>query len=186
LTRADDTLVLSTETTADGVPIFRRQTRAGFSLVVEGQAGPSGAAVGRSAFNESGESFADLQVEVSRSLGDGSPAVCDRLGPTAGGVPAVDPPSFDGAPGNIAASNDLSCRFLNGSDAPVARNRDEGCVLFPSGDLQFVRSSSTVQFCGFVTGVIEFPLGDTLVTVRLRDIDGNPGVPAQMIVRVTQ
>jgi len=184
LTRADDTLVKSTETTAAGVPIFIRPTGAGFSLVVEGQAGPSGAAVGRSAFDASGASFADLQIEVSQPLGNGSPAVCDRSGPTAGGVPAVDPPSFDVTPAHTAASNDLSCRFVNGSDAAVARNRDEACVLFPSGDFQFVNPSSTVQFCGFVTGVMEFQPGDTLVTVRLRDVSGNPGAPAQMVVRI--
>jgi hypothetical protein len=186
LTRADDTLVKSTATTDDGIPIFARPTRAGFSLVVEGQAGPSGAPVGRSAFDASGASFADLQIEVSQALGNGSPAVCDRSGSTAGGIPAVDPPSFEATPVTTAASNDLSCRFLNGSDVAVARNRDEACVLVPSGDFQFVNSGSTVQFCGFVTGVMEFSPGDTLVTVRLRDVSGNPGVPAQMVVRINQ
>jgi hypothetical protein len=184
ITRADDTLVSSTEMTTDGVPIYRRTTGAGFSLVVEGESGASNAPVGRSAFVSGATSLPDLQVEVSRPLGNGSAAVCDRSGATAGGIPAIDPPDFDETPAVVAAVNDLSCRFVNGGDIPVARTRDEACVLFPSGDLHFVSADSTVEFCGFVTGVMEFPAGDTLVTVRLRDQDGNVGPPEQIIIRV--
>jgi len=170
--------------TADGVPIYARPTGAAFSLVVEGESGTSSSPVGRSAFVSDATSLPDLQIEVSRPLGNGSAAICDRSGATAGGIPAVDPPSFDETPAVIAAVNDLSCRFVNGSDMPVARTRDEACVLFPSGDFHFVSGDSTVEFCGFVTGVMEFPLGDTLVTVRLRDQDGNPGPRAQLVLRV--
>lgn len=184
ITRADDTLVLSTEMNTDGVPIYTRPTGAGFSLVVEGESGTSRSPVGRSAFVSDATSLPDLQVEVSRPLGNGSAAVCDRSGTTAGGIPSIDPPSFDETPAVIAAVNDLSCRFVNGGDMPVARTRDEACVLFPSGDFHFVSVDSTVEFCGFVTGVMEFPPSDTLVTVRLRDQDGNPGPPAQIVVRI--
>ncbi len=185
ITRADDTLVPSTETTPEGLPVYTRPTGAGFSLVVEGRAGPSGSPVGRLAFADTGTSFADLQVEVSRPLGDGSLAVCDRSGPMAGGVPPIDPPSFEEAANVIAAVNDLTCRFVNGSNLPMARTRDEACILFPSGDFAFFSGASTVQFCGSVTRFMEFPLGDTLVTARLRDQDGNPGVPSQVIIRIT-
>jgi hypothetical protein len=170
--------------TAEGVPIYARPTTAGFALVVEGKSGTSSSPVGRSAFVGDATSLPDLQVAVSRPLGDGSAAVCDRSGTTAGGIPSIDPPSFDETPAVIAAVNDLSCRFVNGADIPVARTRDEACVLFPSGDFHFVDMDSTVEFCGFVTRVMEFPPGDTLVTVRLRDQDGNPGPPAQIVLRV--
>lgn len=177
-------LVPSTETTPDGVPVYTRPTGAGFSLVVEGESGTSNSPVGRSAFASDATSLPDLQVEVSRPLGNGSAAVCDRSGTTAGGIPAIDPPNFDETPMVVAAVNDLSCRFVNGGDMPVARTRDEACVLFPSGDFHFVSADSTVEFCGFVTRVMEFPSGDTLVTVRLRDQDGNAGPPAQIVLRI--
>jgi hypothetical protein len=185
VTRADDTLVASSGTTPDGIPVYERLSGAGFSLVVEGQPGPSGAPVGRSAFASDGTSFADLQIEVSRPLGNGSAVVCDRSGPMAGGVPAIDPPRFDDTPAVIAAANDLSCRFLDGSDMPVARNRDEACIMFPHGDLHFANPASTAEFCGFVTRFMEFPTGDTLVTARLRDQGANAGTPAQIVVRVS-
>jgi hypothetical protein len=186
VTRADDTLVPSTDTTAEGVPIYKRPTGAGFSLVVEGRPGASTSPLGRSAFDASGTSFPDLQIEVSRPLGNGSAAVCDRSGSMPGGVPAVDPPTFDDTPAVIAAANDLSCRFVDGSDQPVARTNDGACVMFPSGDFRFANAASTAQFCGFVTGVMEFPQGDTRVTARLRDQAGNPGVPAQIAIRIGQ
>lgn len=185
ITRADDTLVASTDTTPEGLPIYMRPTGAGFSIVIEGGQGPSGSPVGRAAFLGNGTSFADLQVEVSRPLGNGSPAVCDRSGSMAGGVPAIDPPTFDEVPNVIAAVNDLACRFVNGSDVPMARTRDEACIMYPSGDFAFGSAASTAQFCGFVTRFMEFPLGDTLVTARLRDQDGNPGAPAQIVIRVS-
>ena len=184
VTRADDTLVASTDTTPEGVPVYVRSAGAGFSLVVEGRPGASNAPAGRSAFIGNGTSFADLQVEVSRPLGNGSPAVCDRTGSMAGGVPAIDPPSFDETPDVIAAVNDLSCRFVDGNDMPKSRNRDEACVMFPSGDSAFVDKASTVEFCGAITSFTEFQPGDTLVTARLRDADGNPGAPAQIVIRI--
>jgi hypothetical protein len=184
VTRADDTLVASSGTTPDEVPVYERLSGAGFSIVVEGQAGPSGSPVGRSAFTSDGTSFPDLQIEVSRPLGDGSAAVCDRSGSTAGGVPPIDPPTFNDTPAAIAAVNDLSCRFVNGSDIPVARTGDEACIMFPTGDLHFANPASTVEFCGFVTRFMEFPPGDTLVTARLRDQGGNTGAQAQIVIRV--
>ncbi|HVO27896.1 MAG TPA: dockerin type I repeat-containing protein [Candidatus Margulisiibacteriota bacterium] len=184
VTRADDTLVAPSGTTPDGVRIYQRSGGTGFSLVVEGAPGPSGSPVGRSAFAGSATSFPDLQVEVSRPLGNGSKAVCDRSGSMAGGVPAVDPPSFDETPAVVAAVNDLSCRFLNGSDMPVARSRDEACIMFPNGELGFAKQPSTLQFCGFITRFMEFPSGETLVTARLRDQAGNAGAPAQIVISV--
>ncbi|MFQ5665799.1 MAG: hypothetical protein ACE5I7_05135 [Candidatus Binatia bacterium] len=200
LTRSDDTLIPQSGTTAEGLPIYTHPTGAAFSLVVEGKPGASGAPVGRSAyqpvqcsaggaarqvqFQADASSFPDLQVEVSRPLGNGSARVCDSGGPMAGGVPAIDPPSFVPTQANIDAVNDLSCRFLDGVGAPCARRRSEGCVLFPSGEFGFANSTSTTEFCGFITSVLQFPRGDTVVTARLRDVDGNVGMPVRLVVRV--
>jgi hypothetical protein len=182
--RSDDTLVPPSGTTETGVPIFERRFGLGFQLVIEGKPGPSGAAVGRFA-GVSLPSFADLQVQVDRALGNGSVAVCDLAGgPNPGGVPAVDPPSFASTPSTVAAVNDLSCRFLDGGGAPFGRDAPEACVEFESGLFGFVDPETTLQFCGFVNGAFDFPAGDTLVTTRLRDETGNVGEPAQIVVRV--
>ena len=185
LTRSDDTLIASIGSTPAGVPIYPRSVGVAFSLVVEAMPGTSGFAVGASAYVPGSGSFPDLQIEVSRQLGNGSAAVCDSTGATAGGVPAIDPPNFTAAQSTINAVNDLACRFVDGSGKPgPRRNPDDSCVMFISGESGWVNQNTTTQFCGFVTGVMEFPPGDTLVTVRLRDEGGNPGPIAQLVVRV--
>ena len=184
LTRADDTLIASEETTGDGLPIFTHPTGTGFSIVVEGALGASGAAVGSSAFQSDRSAFPDLQVQVSSPLGNGSPAVCDNSGSTAGGVPEISPPSFAPTQTNIDIVNDLGCRFVDGNGLPVARKETEACVQFPTGEHGFVSDQSTTQFCGLMTSALQFPPGDTLVTVRLRDTSGNVGPIAQIVVRV--
>jgi hypothetical protein len=181
--RADDTLV---EPTPGDVPIYTRVAGAGFSIIVEGRPGLNGTEVGQSAYDPSLSGLPDLQIVASRALGNGSGAVCDRYPPEAGGVPAVNPPRFD-AP-LVEAINDFACRFVDGNDQPEGRNRGEACVLFDDGGYDFVRHTppviSTVQYCGFIDAVLHFPPGDTLITARLLDVDGNPGPPAQIIVRV--
>jgi hypothetical protein len=185
LTRSDDTLIAPLGTTPTGVPVYPRLVGAAFSIVVEGMPGASGFAVGGSAYQQGSASFPDLQIEVSRPLGNGSAAVCDSTGPMAGGVPAVDPPNFNATQGTIAAVNDLACRFVDGTGKPgPRRSPDDSCVMFTSSEPDFVNQNTTIQFCGFITGVMEFPPGDTLVTVRLRDEGGNPGPIAQLVVRI--
>jgi len=184
-------LVPQSGTTTSGIPVFNRVSGSGFSIVVEGKPGPNGKAVGTSAYESGLTSFPDLEVEVSRPLGDGSLAVCDVPGtpaPTpqpAGGVPAIDPPSFQPTQANIDTVNDLACRFIDGGGAPFGRGPSESCVkVEPTEDYVFANSTSTIQFCGFMTGVTDFPAGDTTVTVRLRDVDGNPGPTAQLVIHV--
>jgi hypothetical protein len=192
LTRADDTLVDPSGTTAGGIPIFSRSVGSGFSLVIEGMPGPhsvcsSGRVCGTTAYEPDLSSFPDLLVEVSQPLGNGSAAVCDATGPMAGGVPAINPPSFDPTQMNIAAVNDLGCRFLNGNGMPVARTASsDSCIMFPSGDFQFMSSNSSMQFCGVIGKVLEFLPGDTVVTARLRDLNGNLGPSSQIVVRIGQ
>jgi hypothetical protein len=187
LTRSDDTLIAATGTTPQGIRVYPRLIGTAFSIVIEGTPGVSGFAVGGSAYQTDSTSFPDLQIEVSRALGNGSPAVCDSTGSMAGGVPPIDPPSFAALQTAIDAVNDLACRFVDGSGKPGPRRRaEDSCVMFSSGESGFVDPNTTTQFCGFVTRVAEFPSGDTLVTARLRDEGGNPGPTAQLIVRVGQ
>ena len=170
---------------ADGTPIFLRTLPQGFFIVVEARPGPSGRPVATSTFNWSPSDpnvLPDLQILVSRPLGDGSTAVCDR-GQTSdfiGGVPAVDPPSFGGTQFASDAINDLSCRF------DARRASADACTRNRFQEERFVDRDSTVQFCTSVgVGVeIAFPPGDTRVTARLRDTLGQPGLPASIIVRI--
>lgn len=182
VTRADDTLVEPSGTAPDGTPIFERPAGAGFNLVVEGRPGTANVPVGTVTFRENGPP--DLQILVSKPLGDGSARVCDRLPPAAGGVPAIDPPVFSDLPEVIDALNDLGCRFLDGAGQPRGRGKNDACVLKPDGGFDFVNSSSTVQFCGFIDVAARFPPGEVRVTVRLRDERGQTGPTAQIILRI--
>jgi len=123
----------------------------------------------------------DFQIMASNPLGDGSAAVCDNQPPGfLGGVPAVDPPQFGGSTVVSAAINDLSCRFN-----PRGTQFD-ACTRNGQKDTAFASSESTVQFCSdpAVGAEIAFPIGDTRLTVRVRDTTGIPGEPASMILRV--
>lgn len=169
-------------TTADGTPIFHRPSGAGFSIVVEARPGSSGTAVGTVTYRENGPP--DLQMLVSRPLGNGSREVCDRLPPHAGGVPAVEPPVFDDSPAVIDALNDLGCRFRDGTGQPRGRSRSDACILKPDGGFDFGSPDSTVQFCGFIDATTRFPNGDVRITVRIRDELGRTGPTAAILVRV--
>jgi hypothetical protein len=190
VTRADGTLLEPIDFTEDNIPIYQRRGGFGFTLVVEGSPGSSGVAVSPSAYQSDLVTFPDLQVQVSRPLGNGSPAVCDVPDPRnptpspGGGVPGIDPPSFDLTQSNIDSVNDFACRFRDGAGNPIARGRTDSCVLFPSGDYNFVDSGSTIQFCASIDGVIAFQTGDTLVTARLRDVNGVVGLSSSLIIRV--
>lgn len=180
--RADGAIVDSFETDPSGVPIFERPFGSGFVLVVEARTGPSGRPVSRSTYDDF--TRPDLEIQASQPLGDGSPAVCDVLPPDAGGVPATNPPDFSDAPSIGDRLNDFGCRFVDGSGSRQGQLCAEGCVRFPSGDLGCQAPNATTQFCGLVDQWFAFPLGDTLLTVRVRDTRGNPGEPAQIIVRI--
>jgi hypothetical protein len=168
------------------IPVYRRPFGSGFSLVVEARPGLSGRPVGISAYNLGG--CPDLQIQVTQPLGDPTDAVCDTQPPNPGGVPAINPPRLE--PDAIACDrfNDLGCRFVNGDNAPVRRTctDEQACVRFASGQFGCVASNATAQFCGFIDRNIQFPPGDTLVTARVRDSQGNLGPPARIIIRLNQ
>jgi len=180
ITRADDTLVDPEPDTVDGAPVYKRATGAGFRLIVEGKPGLSGAPLGDSTYREDLAGFPDLQVEVSPyPLGNGDQAVCT------GGVPATDPASFDPTATNIATVNDLSCRFRDGQGFPLGVSPADACVkMEPSAEYGYVNPESTLEFCGFITNPLAFQPGDTVITVRLRDVECNPGPPARMVIRI--
>src|SRR5262249_32077316 len=125
-------------------------------------------------------------IEVSQPLGNGSAAVCDDTGTTAGGVPATDPASFELTQANINAVNDLACRFVDGTGLHQGIDRsDEACVVhLPSEESGFADPTRTIEFCALVSRVLHFPDGPTVVTARLRDRGGNVGPAAQIVIRI--
>lgn len=187
LARADEVVIPPSGMTPGGIAIYSRPFGNGFRIVVEGAPGPSFENPGSSSYSFGSFAFADLQIQTTRALGNGSPAVCDRDGSNAGGIPAINPPNFQQTQMILDAVNDFSCRFVDGGDAFRGRtNTMDSCVQNPpdSGTFGFIAPGTKVQFCGLVDLAIKFPPGDTTLTVRLRDIAGNVGVSRQIIVRI--
>jgi hypothetical protein len=169
------------ETDPQGRPIYSRQGGNDFVIYVEGRPGPSRLPVGTNLLSTqlgSPVGQPDLQIVSSRPLGDGSPAVCDKAFPGAGGVPPIEPPDFAIEQGISDALNDFSCRFRAFNESDFA------CTQDSNGTFVFGNGGSTVQFCVLVNGSLTFLTGDTVLTVRLRDTAGQAGPPSQIIVRV--
>jgi hypothetical protein len=158
------------------VPIYQRAGGLGFQLIIEAAPGLSRLAVGQTLFNprpNDPTARPDLQVTFTRDLFEGSTAVCDEAG-----VPGTVPPSFAETQQLANALNDASCRFR------VVNNPARGCTVDVFGNSRFMHPQSRTQFCLAVSGAEEFPDGDTLVTARVLDVDGNPGPIAQILVHV--
>jgi hypothetical protein len=186
--RPDDVPMPSTGVDVDGRPIYVRGTGQGMFLVIEARPGSGGQAVGAEAFDATG-GLPDLQMLVSRPLGNGSAAICDDALPNIGGVPATDPLEFTEAPSVVAAINDLGCRVNDGAGNPIGRtSSSQACTrtdapgTFGYG---FIDPNSTIQYCMPVAEPWGFPLGDTIVAARVRDASGGVGVPQEIVVRVT-
>jgi hypothetical protein len=180
IARADGRRIEPEGKTADGTPIYRHPVGAGFMVVVEGKPGINKIENGRSIYRyDAGDPTQrpDLEIEVTRPLGDGSEAVCDARRPSIGGVPAINPPSFAETPKVSAAINDLSCRFETFIESNAS------CTVNQFGDFEFLSKDTKVQFCMVVARSWRFPEGDTLVSVRLRDTDGNPGPVSRFVLR---
>lgn len=182
LLRADNTQIEPSGTDDQGRVIFERPTGSGFVIVVEAKRGTNNRLPGDLAFNPDGAPA--FQIEANRPLGDGSGTVCDNAPPVFGGVPAIDPPSFEDVPAINDILNDFGCRFTNGNGEPIGRTPTEGCVLFPDGDYGFIDPSAQLQFCGTITRPMRFEPGDTILTARVLDISGLPGPERQIVVRV--
>jgi hypothetical protein len=179
--RADGRAVSPIGVDINGNPVFVRPAT-GFLIFIEARPGESRLPVATATFNWSPTDpnvLPDLQIFSSLALGNGSPTVCD-LGPdVVGGVPAVNPPAFGGSQSASNAINDLSCRF-------DARADSQACTRDRSGVYDFVHPETTVQFCttAGVGNELRFPVGNTYLTVRVRDVLGQPGHPATIVIRV--
>lgn len=187
LARADGTPLGPDFFDEKGRPVFVREFGAGFVVVIESRAGSSGAAVGNLAYDYDEADpnvLPDLQVLLSRPLGDGSSMVCDKTVPSAGGVPATPALEYLATPAVAAAINDFGCRFDNGAGVPTGVGPADACTSFPSGDFGFVEGSSELQFCMVVSQAWAFPRGQTIVKVRARDAARNLGWPREMVVQV--
>jgi hypothetical protein len=179
--RADGQIMEPTGKNAKGYPVYNNFVGSGFIIVVEAKPGISNVEVGRSIFKYDANDPTqrpDLEIEVNRPLGDGNPEVCDARRPKIGGIPAVDPPSFAETKHISAALNDFACRFETFIESNAS------CTVERSGDFSFINAKeSKVQFCMVVARSWNFPEGETLVSVRLRDIEGNPGPVSNFVVQ---
>jgi hypothetical protein len=179
LARADGKVIEPTAT-ENGVPVFTNYVGSGFILLVEGKPGISNLEVGRKIFGydpDDPKKRPDLEVQVTRPLGDGSAAVCDSRRPNIGGIPAINPPNFADTATSAATLNDMSCRFETFIEPLSA------CTLDVRGDFAFARPDTKTQFCMVVARAWAFQVGDTLVSVRLRDAKGNPGPVSKFVLR---
>ena len=66
----------------------------------------------------------------------------------------------------------------------IERLAELGCEPDFDGEFDCVAPDTTVQFCGFISQVLAFSVGDTLVTARVADVQGNLGPARQLIIRI--
>jgi hypothetical protein len=179
--RADGNIMQPVGKNSKGYPIYNNFVGSGFMIVVEGKPGTGNIEVGRSIFRHDPNDPTqrpDLEIQANRPLGDGNPEVCDARRPKIGGIPAIDPPSFAETKEISSTLNDFSCRFETFIESNAS------CTLEQNGDFSFINhKESKVQFCMVVARSWSFPEGETLVSVRLRDIEGNPGPVSHFIVQ---
>ena len=149
--------------------------------MVEAIPGLGGRGIGQSLVPFSPDNRPDLQVQSTRPLGNGSTIVCDKGAASqgGGGVPGIDPANFE--PTNdllTEAFVDFACRFATyPSSAPCT-------FTDASGFAALIDPAAQIQFCHFMATTESWPLGDSVLTVQLRDIDGNLGPPVQIVVKV--
>lgn len=175
---------------AEGRPVFMSGSGHDLSLVIEARAGKSGRRPGDWAVPyDDGEGEledADLQVIVSRPLGNGDPTVCDVSPPNLGGVPATQPFEFSDDDTVRDHIDDLGCRFDNGAREPRGRrDTTEACTFTNQGfGYSFVDRGSAIQYCAQFVPTWQFADGDTIVAARVKDSDGNFGAVREIVVRV--
>lgn len=188
LARPDDVLVDPIGVDELGREIYLRPFGSGFTVIVEARPGPDGAEVGRQVFAKAPDLPTlrpDIQVIVSSELGDGSPVVCDDEADPPGGIPAAEPFAFHELLPVTNVINEVSCRIDSG-----ARTNDvDACTLSARGEgfgYAFVDDTSKVQFCLPIARAWAFPVGDTVIAARVRDILGNAGDIREIIVRIPE
>jgi len=169
---------------AQGRRIFRRLPQTTYLLVVEVRPGPNNAVIGTRLLPSSPADRPDLQIEVSNNLGLGGAVVDCRSGlPRAqwDGVPGFPSPDFGPSQVVTDALTDLACRFqVSVPGQPCTLNGfGEESLLNPNPS-----DSSVRQFCYLVENGAAFKNGDTIVTAQVRDVAGQIGPGAQIVVRV--
>jgi len=175
ITRADGKSV--DPISKDGnVPVYETRTGSGFQLVVEVKPGVANYEPGRRLTDEPG-GRPDLEIQFTRPLGDGSTAVCDKRRPKIGGIPGVDPVTWKDSKKLSDTLLDASCRF------EIFIESAGSCTVNKRGDFSFVNPDSSVQFCMVVAKAWEFPVGETTVSARVLDVEGNPGPVSQFKMR---
>ncbi len=169
---ADGHVVQPVSVDKQGIATYKTLAGSGFILVVEAKPGESGLDPGRSVFNyvkdDPGQQ-PDLQIESDRNLGNGSPAVCDRRMPNVGGIPGIPRPNFAKTQHVSDALNDFGCRF------EIFVESGSACTKAKNEEYAFVTPATTTQYCMIVAHAWAFPEGNTLLSVRVLDGDGNPG-----------
>lgn len=189
LASADENSFNPTNVDSQGRSVYELAFGSGFMLVVEAHPGGDGSGVGVDAFHSDAADptvLPDLQMLASRSLGNGSAAVCDKTYPHIGGIPGFFPPEFLPTQTVADAINDLGCRFDDGTGSPLARSSPlDACTRSDQGfGYGFVDRTSTAQFCTLVNSGWPFPSGDTILVARIRDATGILGAARQIVVRV--
>jgi len=180
IARADDLALTPTFFDDQDRPVFDRVQGQGMMVVLEARRGAH--PLGRSAYDQGG-GLRGVDFLVSRPLGNGSRTVCDLDPP--GGVPGIDPPVFSDAPEVTDAIDDLGCRVNDGTGAPSARLAGSACTLVPPTiEYRFVDSTSDLQYCLPIAKAWNFPVGDTIVAARVRDITGAVSAVSEIVVRV--
>ncbi|HVN85588.1 MAG TPA: hypothetical protein VMW17_12170 [Candidatus Binatia bacterium] len=178
---ADDRPLAADSTDAMGRPIYVHLFGQGMTLIVEARRGQSDSPVATSTYSETGQ-LPDLQVLVSRPLGDGIADVCEDDGHS-GGVPAIPTLDFQ-SDAAAAAINDLGCRAYGRQPTVCTRKLGVPTGVGSVQGFATVDSTSQVQFCIPIAKAWAFPVGDTIVAARVRDQAGNLGPEQKIVVRV--
>lgn len=167
---------------AQGRRIFSVNSGAQFVIVVEAVPGLSGALPGKSLTPIPPTNRSDLQIQSNRNLGTNPTTVVCDTGPTGGGIPSISPTNYAEDNQMVTdAMNDFACRFRVFNVAGPCTKVDA------TQEPAFVTKNApvtTVQFCDQVSTLAAFPTGDTVVTVKVRDANGDLGPARQIVIRV--
>jgi hypothetical protein len=94
---------------------------------------------------------------------------------------------FSDDPTVITAINDLGCRVDDGAGAPLGRpNSEQACsvIEFAPSVYGFVEDRSQLQYCLPIAFAWSFPVGDTTIAARVRDLDGRTSAVKEIVLHV--
>jgi hypothetical protein len=115
------------------------------------------------------------------AMGNGSATVCD-VGPASeggGGIPGINPPNFDPLNATVTNTlNDFACRFESFPLGSACTQTDA------TGESRTISPLASVQFCNIVASTELLHPGENILSAKLRDVGGNLGPTAQIVIRV--